>query len=111
MTASPLGAAVDDLGKRLQGASPSGRPTAVLRATPRPRLLHHAQGRQPGPADGKCYTVPGRDLLRTGTVRKCQELPSLRARGSYRASNINSSLVRMGSAAKKLVADEGEHAL
>src|SRR5262245_47493290 len=47
MTASPLGAAVDDLGKRLQGASLSGRPTAVLRATPRPRLLHHAQGRQP----------------------------------------------------------------
>jgi len=49
MTALPAGAAVDDLGKRLQGASLSGRPTAVLRATPRPRLLHHARGRQRAP--------------------------------------------------------------
>jgi hypothetical protein len=39
---------VDTLGKRLQGASLSGQPTAAFRATPHPRLLHHAQGRQPG---------------------------------------------------------------
>src|SRR5262245_2556978 len=43
---SPAGAAVDDLGKRLHGASLSGRPPAALRATPPPRLLPHARGRQ-----------------------------------------------------------------
>src|SRR5262249_8179343 len=45
---SPFGAAVDTLAKRPQRASLSGRPTAALRATPRPRPLHHASGRQQG---------------------------------------------------------------
>src|SRR5262245_53264465 len=47
MTTSPLGAAVDTLGKRLQGRCPPVGPRASLRATPRPRLLHHASGRRP----------------------------------------------------------------
>jgi len=46
MTAPLTGAAVDTLGKRLQGRCPPVGPRAALRATPRPRLLHHASGRQ-----------------------------------------------------------------
>jgi hypothetical protein len=37
---------VDTLGKSLQGRCPPVGPRASLRATPRPRLLHHASGRQ-----------------------------------------------------------------
>jgi hypothetical protein len=36
-------------------------------------LGHHFPVR-PRPRPGECYTVTGRDLLRTGTVRKCQFL-------------------------------------
>jgi len=46
MTAQAGGVAVDSLSKSCPWALHSGRPTASLRATPRPRLLHHAQGRQ-----------------------------------------------------------------
>jgi hypothetical protein len=45
---SPDGAAVDTMGKRLQAAFLSGRPTGSLRPTPPPLLLHHVRGRQQG---------------------------------------------------------------
>ena len=46
MTAPHAQRPVDALGKRLFAALLSGRPTASLRPTPPPRLLHHAPGRR-----------------------------------------------------------------
>ena len=44
---SPRQRPVDALGKELHAALLSSRPTGSFRATPPPRLLHHAPGRQP----------------------------------------------------------------
>ena len=50
---------MDTLGKRLQGRCPPVGPQASLRATPRPRLLHHILGRQQsGLKKGRQKVIP-----------------------------------------------------